>query len=122
MEIQKEMPTVLVVDDEPLIRLYTCGLIEEAGYQTREANADEAMRQLAQDGISIVLTDIEMPGSMDGLALARRVRATWPHIAVIVASGRHLPRPEELPEDSPFLSKPFSRERLVSVVANAGQR
>ena len=82
MEKQKEKPTVLVVDDEPFVRLYACGVMEEAGYPTKEAgDADEAMQLIATDGITIVITDIEMPGSMDGLALARRVRATWPRIA-----------------------------------------
>ena len=123
MQKEKEKPTVLVVDDEPFIRLFACGVMEEAGYPTKEAgDAEEAMRLLAADGITIVITDIEMPGSMDGLALARRVRATWPHIAVIVASGRRLPRPDELPEESAFLAKPFSGERLLSLIAHAGRK
>ena len=92
-------------------------MLEEAGYPTREAgDADEAMRVLADGVISILIADIEMPGSMDGLALARSVRATRPGMAVIIASGHRLPRPEELPEGSAFLSKPFSAERLLSVV------
>ncbi len=123
METQKEKPTVLIVDDEPFIRLHACGVMEEAGYPTMEAgDAAEAMRMLADGRITIVITDIEMPGSMDGLDLARRVRATWPHIAVIVSSGRRLPRPEELPEEISFLSKPFSPERLLSLVGDAGRR
>lgn len=106
---EKEKRTVLVVDDEPFIRLYACGVMEVAGYSTMEAgDAAEAMRMLADGRISVVITDIEMPGSMDGLALAHRVRATWPSIAVIVASGHRLPLPHELPEESEFLSKPFS--------------
>jgi two-component system, response regulator PdtaR len=123
MEQQNEKPTVLVVDDEPLIRLYACGIIEEAGYPTKEAgDAEEAMRILADGRVTIVIADIEMPGSMGGLALVRQVRDTWPHIAVIVASGKHLPLPDELPEESEFLAKPFSRERLLSLIAHAGQR
>ena len=123
MEKEKEKPTVLVVDDEPIVRLYACGVLEEAGYPTMEAgDAQEAMRILADGRITILIADIEMPGSMGGLALARRVRATWPHIAVIVASGQRLPLPDELPEESEFLAKPFSPERLLSLIAHAGQR
>lgn len=70
--------TVLVVDDEALIRCYVCDVIEAAGHQTKEAgNADEAMQMLADDTFTMVLTDINMPGRMDGLALARCVRNTW---------------------------------------------
>ena len=73
--MEKEMPTVLVVDDEPLIRLYACGVLEEAGYPTKEAgDAEEAMRILADGRITILIADIEMPGSMGGIALARRGR------------------------------------------------
>ncbi len=123
MEKEKEKPTVLIVDDEPFVRLYACGVMEEAGYPTKEAgDADEAMQLIAADGITIVITDVEMPGSMDGLALARRVRATWPRIAVIVASGRRLPRTDELPEEISFLSKPFSQEQLLSLVSDAGRQ
>ena len=120
--MEKEKPTVLVVDDEPLIRLYACGVMEEAGYPTKEAgDAEEAMRILADGRITILIADIEMPGSMGGLALARRVRETWPHVAVIVASGHRLPLPDELPEESEFLAKPFSPERLLSLIAHAGR-
>jgi CheY-like chemotaxis protein len=111
----------LHADSRWIIRLYACGIIEEAGYPTKEAgDAEEAMRILVDGRITIVIADIEMPGSMGGLALARRVRETWPHIAVIVASGNRLPLPDELPEDSEFLAKPFSRERLLSLIAHAG--
>jgi FixJ family two-component response regulator len=56
---------------------------------------------------------------MDGLELARSVKASWPEIAVVVMSGRRLPRPSELPENTHFLSKPFSEQRLVDVLADA---
>ena len=119
MVIEQEKPTVLVVDDEPFIRLYACGLLEEAGYPTIEAGgAHEAMPLLADGRIGIVITDIEMPGT-DGLTFARRVLATWPDITVIIASGRRLPSPDELPQQSAFLSKPFSPERLLSLVSDA---
>ena len=79
------------------------------------------MSAIAADGVTVVVTDIDMPGSMDGLGLARSIRKTWPGIAIIVTSGRRLPRPDELPKESAFLAKPFSPERLLSLVTDAGQ-
>ena len=115
--MKNEKQTVLIVDDEPLIRMYVRGVLEDAGYQAKEAsNAHDALRLIDEDGITLVLTDIDMPGAMDGLGLAREVRTRWPNIAVVVTSGRHLPRPSEMPDDTRFLSKPFSEERLIDVV------
>ena len=95
------------------------GVLEDAGYLIKEAaNAHDALRLIRDDGITLVLTDIDMPGAMDGLGLAREVRARWPNIAVVVTSGHHLPRPSEMPDDARFLSKPFSDERLIDVVSD----
>ena len=117
MEKSRGKKTVLIVDDEPLIRMYVREVLEDAGYQAKEAsNAHDALELINDDGITLVLTDIDMPGAMDGLGLAREVRANWPSIAVIVTSGRRLPHPSEMPTDTRFLSKPFSEERLIDVV------
>ena len=114
------VPKIMIVDDEPLIRMYARQIVEEAGYSAVEAaNADDALQLLAEDGVTALVTDVQMPGSMDGLELARSVKASWPEIAVIVMSGRRLPRPSELPENTRFLSKPFSEQRLVDVLADA---
>ena len=117
MENNREKQTVLIVDDEPFIRMYVRGVLEDAGHLAKEAsNAQDALTLINEDGITLLVTDIDMPGAMDGLALAREVRATRPNIAVIVTSGRHLPRPDEMPSDTHFLSKPFSEERLMALV------
>ena len=106
MEKVRDKQTVLIVDDEPLIRLYVRGVLEDEGHLTKEAsNAEDALKLIEEDGITLVVTDIDMPGGMDGLALAREVRATRPNIAVIVTSGRHLPRPDEMPSDAHFTLK-----------------
>ena len=84
-------PVVLVVEDEALLRMHATDMIEAAGYTVVEAaNADEAVLILSQRmDIRIVFTDIDMPGSMDGLKLAAMVRDRWPPIELIVTSGVH---------------------------------
>ena len=111
----KDRATVLVVEDEPVIRMNAVSMIEDAGFDVIEAtNADQAIRLLeTHPQISIVFTDIEMPGSMDGLKLAHAVRERWPPVMLIVASGRVLPLVHEMPSDTVFLRKPYS-EAMVA--------
>jgi two-component system, response regulator PdtaR len=114
------VPTIMIVDDEPLIRMHARQIVEQAGYSAVEAaDADHALELLSDDGVSVVVTDVQMPGSMDGLELAHAVKAAWPSIVIVVMSGRHLPLPADLPEGTRFLSKPFSEQRLVDVLADA---
>jgi CheY-like chemotaxis protein len=111
---------ILVVDDEAVIRTSVREILEDEGFGVKEAaTADEALLHLEGNGISLVLTDIEMPGRFNGLELARMIRAMWPTIAVVVTSGKTLPRSAELPPYTPMLTKPFSPERLLSVVRAA---
>jgi CheY-like chemotaxis protein len=113
------MPKVIVVDDEPAIRTYAREVLEDEGYVVAEAGGvDEAVLLLALDGISVALTDVVMPGA-SGLALAHCIRLRWPHVAVIVMSGQHLPKPTDLPPATRVLTKPFSPDLLVSMVADA---
>jgi CheY-like chemotaxis protein len=82
---------VLIVEDEALVRMTAVDMIEEAGFEILEAaNADEATILLleARRDITVVFTDIEVPGSMDGLRLAQAVRGRWPPIKIIATSGR----------------------------------
>jgi CheY-like chemotaxis protein len=100
---------VLVVEDEPLISMWVEESLRDAGYAVLCASdADAAIRILeARTDIHLVFTDIDMPGSMDGLKLAAFVRGRWPPIKIVVASGKHRPRPDELPDDAVFLPKPY---------------
>jgi CheY-like chemotaxis protein len=109
---------VLVVEDEPLLRMVAVNIIEEAGFQVVEANnADDAIRILEGRGdIRIVFTDIDMPGSMDGLKLAAAVRRKWPPISIIVVSGHRKPAMGELPSDSVFFSKPYPIDEVISTL------
>jgi CheY-like chemotaxis protein len=112
---------VLIVEDEPIVRLDAIEMLTSAGYQVIDAaNADEAIEILeARRDIRVVVTDIQMPGSMDGLKLAATIRHRWPPIALIVTSGRVLARSEDLPERGRFLAKPYSASRLVEAIQAA---
>lgn len=110
--------TVLVVEDDPIIRMDAIAMIEDAGFVVIEAaNADDAIALLeARPDISIVFTDIEMPGTMDGLKLAHAVRQRWPPVILIVASGRVCPLVHEMPSDTVFLRKPYSAAMVVKAL------
>ena len=113
------MPKIIVVDDEPGIRLYAREVLEEEGYVVAEAGTvDEAVLLLALNGITVAITDIVMPGG-SGIDLAHRIRLGWPHVAVILMSGQLLPKPNDLPPETRVLTKPFSSDLLISVVADA---
>jgi two-component system, response regulator PdtaR len=107
----------MVVDDEPLIRCYVRDILEEAGYLVEEAgSADDALEHVC-GSCKLVVTDIEMPGSMNGLALCQRIHSRWPAIGLIIMSGWRLPRADELPSQAQMLTKPFSPARLLDAVA-----
>jgi CheY-like chemotaxis protein len=112
---------VLVVEDDAMIRLDVVSMIEEAGFEVIEAvNADEAIVLLeTRSDITVVFTDIEMPGSMNGLKLAFAVRDRWPPVAIIIASGRIRPQPDEMPTDVAFLRKPYSEASVLQAVRQA---
>jgi CheY-like chemotaxis protein len=106
---------VLVVEDDALIRMATRDRIEAAGWTVYEAhNADEAIRLLeAHPGIRLIFTDVDMPGSMDGVKLAHYVRERWPPVKIIVTSGFKHVTPDQLPSGSVFLGKPYHPEQLT---------
>lgn len=109
---------VLVVEDDPILLFSNVALIEDAGFTVLQAaNADEAIAILEQrNDIGIVFTDIEMPGSMDGLKLARAIRNRWPPVQLIIASGRFSPAAQDMPDGSRFFGKPFRADDLIAAV------
>jgi CheY-like chemotaxis protein len=115
----RKRPVVLVVEDELLVRVVAVGIVEDAGFEAIEAaNADQAIKILeARDDIRVVFTDINMPGSMDGLKLAAAVRGRWPPIEFIVTSGRQSFGPDALPERSLFLMKPYTHVQVAQALA-----
>lgn len=109
--------TVLVVEDDFIIRLDIVDALMDAGFNVIEAgDVLEAVRILGvTPGISAVFTDVDMPGSEDGLDLARHVRAGWPPVAILVTSGDRRVSQSDLPTDGRFLTKPY---RSAEVLAN----
>lgn len=109
---------VLVVDDEPLLRMVLADLLEDAGFSVREAaDAAEALDILKADSsFRIVVTDIQMPGSMDGLRLAQYIHDAYPPIALIICSGAVSPDRMALPRDAVFMPKPVDQALLLSTV------
>jgi len=111
-------PVVLVVEDEPLLRLLAIDIVEDAGFTALyAANADEAVKILeARADICIVFTDVDMPGSMDGIKLAAAVRGRWPPIEFIVVSGHMHVDLADLPDGSRFFSKPYDSQRVIQAL------
>jgi CheY-like chemotaxis protein len=110
--------TVLVVEDEVLIRLVIAEYLRECGYRVHEAvNADEAILilQAPEVSVDIVFSDVEMPGKMDGFGLARWVRANMPETQVILTSGaeRSADIAGTLCEAGPLLEKPYPTQGVV---------
>lgn len=102
-------PVVLVVEDEPILRLHAVDIVEDAGFEVLEAsNADEAIEFLnARGDVRVVFTDIDMPGSMDGIRLAAAIRDRWPPIELILTSGHVKLGDSDIPERGLFFSNPY---------------
>jgi CheY-like chemotaxis protein len=109
---------VLVVEDHPLIRMSALDLVSSAGFEGLEArNADEAIRILeARADIRLVFTDIEMPGTMDGLKLAHYIRERWPPVLLLVASGKTIVEESHLPSGARFFPKPYADTAIIETM------
>ena len=109
-------PVVLVVEDEPLVRMTAADELDEAGFLVLEAkNADEAIAVLEAhaDEVQVLFTDVDMPGSMNGMDLAEQVYRRWPHVLLLISSGDARPHPDEIPDHGHFLPKPYRGATLV---------
>jgi len=113
--VEERPISVLIVEDEILIRLETAECVGQQGFVVYEAaNADEAIRILENhEEIRLVFTDINMPGSMDGLKLAHYVRGRWPPVKIIITSGLVKVCPEDLPSGAIFIGKPYKPESIA---------
>ena len=115
MTLPDSKPIVLVVEDEMVLRMRAVDIVEDAGFVPIEAvNADEAIQILeSRDDISLLFTDIQMPGSMDGLKLAHAAHRRWPHIKIILVSGQIAVTDADKPNDSKFFPKPLEIQQMI---------
>lgn len=118
-QIKNNKPVVLVVEDDQLIRMHAADMVSDLGFDVIEAaDADEAIVLLeTRPDIAVVFTDIQMPGSMDGLRLVAVIRERWPPVALLVASGQLKPPAEDLPPGARFVSKPYMAQQLKAHLA-----
>ena len=112
---------VLIVDDEAILRFIASDVLEDSGFQVLEAeNAKAALMVLADHpDVRVLFTDINMPGALDGLDLAREAHARWPHLKLVITSGRLRPADSEIPDDGRFVAKPYSPDHLVGEIRKA---
>lgn len=108
----------MIVEDDELLRFLTVNILEEAGFLSIEApNAEEAVAILeARSDIALLLTDIDMGGSIDGLTLAHAVRNRWPPIKIIIVSARGQPLDCNMPAGSRFFGKPYLGDAIISEI------
>ena len=113
---------VLIVDDEPVIRLIAAQGLEDAGFEVVEADsADNALAILrSRADVGVLFTDVNMPGSLDGMALARLVHQEWPAIEIVVTSGRNLTG--TVPDDGKFMEKPYTIKEMADVITGVCER
>jgi CheY-like chemotaxis protein len=109
---------VLVVEDDAIVRMGAVDLVTSAGFEALEASdADKAIAILeARPDIQLVFTDIEMPGSMDGIKLAHFIRNRWPSVKLILASGRTIVEESHLPLGARFFPKPYHDSSIIEAM------
>ena len=112
---------VLVVEDEPLLRMTAVDILEDAGFTVLEAaNGDEGLALLrARPDVRALFTDVHMPGSLDGVALAWRASSEFPRVGVIIVSGKAAPAPAAQPPGALFLPKPYAAASIVRHIQQA---
>lgn len=110
-------PSILVAEDESLLRMMASDLFESSGFRVLEASSGEAAAKiLGEQPIAALFTDIELGGDVDGCKLARIARDCCPDVALMVVSGRQSPTAEELPPGAQFLSKPYDLQQVIAAI------
>ncbi len=118
-EARDPAPTiVLLVEDEPLVRMCAADILEDESFDVIEAATAPAALSILEkrDDVTALFTDIDMPGGMNGLELASIVHARWPHIALVVTSGRYRVGADHLPGDGIFIGKPYAAAAPVRII------
>jgi CheY-like chemotaxis protein len=110
------VPYALAVDDDPIILMDITGILEDAGFRTFEADSGDAAILMLPEyahSITLLFSDVDMPGDANGFALARHVAENYPWIEIVIGSGRVSPEAGDLPDKATFLSKPFNAQMIL---------
>ena len=115
------VPYALIVDDDPIILMDLDAILTDAGFRCYEADDGDAARAMLPEfaaNITLLFSDVEMPGGTNGFALARHVAEVYPWIEIVIASGRIKPGPGDMPAHATFLGKPFSAQMVHNHLRN----
>jgi CheY-like chemotaxis protein len=118
MRVSGSMAAILTVEDEVLTSEYFEFVLQQAGYEViATASAEEAIEVLEhRDDVYLVITDVELPGLMNGIKLAAAVKERWPPINIIVVTGYSAPGSDEMPAGSLFVAKPYNAQKMIAAV------
>ena len=121
--IRESSSVVLVVEDEGILRTFAAWQLEEAGFEViQAANADEALQAMnSRPDVRVLFTDVQMPGQLDGMGLAREIHEQWPTVLVLITSGNSRPAKADIPNNGHFLAKPYRSEDVISEIAALGR-
>jgi two-component system, response regulator PdtaR len=111
-------PTILVAEDDDILRFYASDILAEHGYTVVEAdNAEEALRVMEKrKDVRLLFTDIQMPPGCDGLELARQVHTRWPDVLLVITSGQVQPTKAEIADHGRFIRKPYRAKELLDEI------
>jgi DNA-binding NtrC family response regulator len=117
--ILESSSVVLIVEDEEILRIFAAWQLEEAGFEVvQAANADEALQAMnSRPDVRVLFTDVQMPGQLDGMDLARKIHEQWPKVLVLITSGNSRPAKADIPNQGHFLAKPYRSEDVISEIA-----
>jgi DNA-binding NtrC family response regulator len=117
--ILESSSVVLIVEDEEILRIFAAWQLEEAGFEVvQAANADEALQAMnSRPDVRVLFTDVQMPGQLDGMDLARKIHEQWPKVLVLITSGDSRPAKADIPNQGHFLAKPYRSEDVISEIA-----
>ena len=117
--ILESSSVVLIVEDEEILRTFAAWQLEEAGFEVvQAANADEALQAMnSRPDVRVLFTDVQMPGQLDGMGLAREIHEQWPTVLVLITSGNSRPAKADIPNHGHFLAKPYRSEDVISEIA-----
>jgi two-component system, response regulator PdtaR len=109
---------ILMVEDEELLRACAAGELEDAGYKVVEAaSADEALDVMkTRPDVRVLFTDVQMPGRLDGMDLARKIHERWPNVLLLITSGGRQPGQDDMPDHGHFLAKPYRVQEVVKEI------